>query len=43
MEDEQAIVRFEQLFKQVAYIDANEIAAQGGILNCITWNILKPN
>lgn len=42
-EDEQVVLRFEQLFKKIAFIDANEIALQGGVLNCISWNILKTN
>jgi agmatine deiminase len=42
-EDEIAVRQFEQLFSgyQIATIDSNEVANNGGILNCITWNILK--
>lgn len=41
-EDETVIRQFEQLFSgsTVAMVDSNEIADQGGVLNCITWNIL---
>lgn len=41
-EDDIAIRQFEQLFRgqQIATIDSNEVANNGGILNCITWNIL---
>lgn len=40
-EDELVIKQFEQLFKDQTFetIKSNEIASQGGILNCITWNI----
>ncbi|MFA9392551.1 MAG: agmatine deiminase family protein [Prolixibacteraceae bacterium] len=40
-EDEKAIKILEQVFKgqTIATIDSNEIAIEGGILNCITWNI----
>ncbi len=39
-EDEIAVRQFEELFKgqTIATIDSNEIADNGGILNCITWN-----
>ncbi len=42
-EDDEAIKQFETLFagQTIAAIDSNEIANDGGILNCITWNILK--
>jgi agmatine deiminase len=42
-EDDIAIKQFEKLFigKNVVAIDSNEIADHGGILNCISWNILK--
>lgn len=42
-EDDRTFKQFEQLFpdKKLATIDANEIAFDGGILNCITWNIFK--
>lgn len=40
-EDDIAVRQFEQLFsgQQIATIDSNEVADNGGILNCITWNI----
>ncbi len=40
-EDELVLKQFEQLFKgqTIKTIESNEIARQGGILNCITWNI----
>jgi len=40
-EDEIVVQQFEQLFKgqNIATIDSNEVADNGGILNCITWNI----
>jgi len=39
--DEQAIKVLEQVFKgqTIATVDSNELADEGGILNCITWNI----
>ena len=39
--DEQAIKIMEEVFKgqTIATIDGNELAEEGGILNCITWNI----
>jgi agmatine deiminase len=42
-EDDAIIKQFEQLFsgQTVATVDSNDIANNGGILNCITWNILK--
>ena len=41
-EDEEVIKQFEQLFygQKVATVNSNEIAVNGGILNCISWNIL---
>jgi agmatine deiminase len=40
-EDDIAVRQFEQLFKgqQITTVDSNEVADNGGILNCITWNI----
>ena len=40
-EDEKAVRILEQVFtgQTIATIDSNEIAIEGGILNCITWNI----
>jgi len=42
-EDDEVVKQFENLFvgQTIATIDSNEIANEGGILNCITWNILK--
>jgi agmatine deiminase len=42
-EDDIVIKQFEQLFQghNIATIASNDIANDGGILNCITWNILK--
>ncbi|TPE43605.1 agmatine deiminase family protein [Pontibacter mangrovi] len=42
-EDEQVVRQFEQLSpaSNIATVDSNDIAAQGGVLNCITWNIKK--
>jgi agmatine deiminase len=45
-EDDAVVGQFEQLFtgSTIATVESNEIAEQGGILNCITWNIKKqPN
>ncbi len=40
-EDDGIVKQFEDIFKgqTIATVDANEIANDGGILNCITWNI----
>ncbi len=42
-EDDEVVKQFEQFFagQTVATVPSNEIANDGGILNCITWNILK--
>jgi agmatine deiminase len=42
-EDDQAVRKFEELFpgQTIAAVDSREIAEQGGVLNCITWNIKK--
>jgi len=42
-EDEEAVKIMEQVFKgqNIATIESNELAYEGGILNCISWNILK--
>jgi agmatine deiminase len=42
-EDEEVVKQIEEIFKgqRISTIDSNEIADEGGILNCITWNILK--
>jgi len=41
--DEKAIRILEQVFKgqTIATVDSNELADEGGVLNCITWNIQK--
>ena len=42
-EDDAAVYKLEEIFKGslVKTIDATEIARDGGVLNCISWNILK--
>ena len=42
-EDDEALKIIEQIFplQNVTAIDSNEIAIQGGILNCISWNIFS--
>ncbi|WP_439882171.1 agmatine deiminase family protein [Pontibacter sp. MBLB2868] len=42
-EDEAVVKQFEELFRgsKIATIASNSIAEQGGVLNCITWNIKK--
>lgn len=42
-EDDEAVNRLETIFKgqTTRTIESNEIANEGGVLNCITWNILK--
>ncbi len=42
-EDDLALKQFEQLFEgqDIVPVNGNEIANEGGILNCISWNILK--
>lgn len=42
-EDDTAIKQFEQLFtgQRIATVNGNDLAFDGGILNCITWNIYK--
>lgn len=39
--DDLAVRKLEEIFsgKRILTLDSNEIAADGGILNCITWNI----
>lgn len=39
--DERAVKQIEEIFKgqTILTIESNEIAAQGGVLNCISWNI----
>ena len=40
--DEKALKILEQVFKgqTIMTVDSNELAEEGGILNCITWNII---
>lgn len=40
-EDNKAIRKFDELFtnQKIATVDSNDIANDGGVLNCITWNI----
>jgi len=42
-DDEIAVKLFEEIFThhEIRTIDSNDIANQGGVLNCITWNIKK--
>jgi agmatine deiminase len=42
-EDEQVVKQFEQIFGQqnIKTIESNDVANEGGILNCITWNIYR--
>lgn len=42
-EDDIAVKQLETIFagQTIATVESNEIAYDGGILNCITWNILK--
>lgn len=40
-EDNIAIKQFEQYFNTVVPVESNLIANDGGILNCISWNIIK--
>ena len=40
-EDDIAVKQFETIFagQNIVTIDSNEIANDGGVLNCISWNI----
>src|SRR5690606_443811 len=40
-EDEEVVRQFESIFsgKKIMTLDSNDIANEGGVLNCITWNI----
>jgi agmatine deiminase len=42
-EDDKAVRRFQELFsgQTITTIDSNAIANEGGVLNCISWNILR--
>jgi agmatine deiminase len=41
-EDDQALKKMEELFpgQTVIGINSRDIAEKGGVLNCITWNIV---
>jgi agmatine deiminase len=43
-EDEQVIQQIKELFprQRVIGVDCQEIAREGGVLNCISWNIVNP-
>lgn len=38
-EDFKVLRLFEELFINVAYLECNDLAKKGGILNCISWNL----
>ena len=40
-EDDEAVKILENVFRgqTIATVDSSEIAREGGILNCISWNI----
>lgn len=42
-EDEQVVQQFEDIFKgtTIVPVESNELSKEGGILNCISWNIKK--
>ena len=42
MEDDDAVKILEDTFagKSVVTLESNEIAIMGGVLNCISWNIV---
>lgn len=43
-EDELAMVKLKSIFKEkIVPVPSTEIAKQGGVLNCISWNISKPS
>ena len=44
-QDDDAVKLFENIFKGVAIrtVNSNEIAKDGGVLNCISWNVTKDN
>ena len=37
--DAVALHKFNELFSQVIQVPSREIAAQGGVLNCISWTV----
>jgi agmatine deiminase len=40
-EDDEAMEEFSRLFKKVVPVRSDIIAKEGGVLNCISWNIAK--
>lgn len=42
-EDEQVVQQFEDMFKgtTIVPVESNQLSKEGGILNCISWNIVK--
>jgi len=42
-EDDEALKMFSGLFRDVVPIRSETIAKEGGVLNCISWNIMKPS
>ena len=40
-EDSEAIKRLEQFFPKVISVESTTIAKEGGVLNCISWNIFR--
>jgi len=42
-EDDAVIEQFEQLFPEqtILTVDGNDLASEGGLFNCITWNIYQ--
>jgi agmatine deiminase len=40
-DDERAVRQFETLFKTITTVNSDDIAKDGGVLNCISWNIHK--
>jgi agmatine deiminase len=40
-QDDMSVQFFRELFKEVIPVPSREIAAQGGVLNCISWTINK--
>jgi len=43
LEDEPALEKLSSIFKEkILPVPSNEIAKEGGVLNCISWNIIKP-
>ncbi|RYE31696.1 MAG: hypothetical protein EOP48_31340 [Sphingobacteriales bacterium] len=42
-EDDEAVKILESVFpsQNILTVNSNELAAEGGVLNCISWNIAK--